>query len=200
MNDSTCSARELLKKPYARVLVPGEDGRYSAEFLEFPGCYACGNTPGEAIDNLEKAGESWIDATLEQKQEIPEPLASYGYSGKINLRLPKSIHKQAARFAQRDDVSLNQFFTSAIATRVGVEDFCDRLVKRLEAHWAPYASVAIFQQNLSCVMFFADASGLASDMKYISVSSPWMVIPSPNIVPVPIITEEKKSQGIIGDA
>jgi hypothetical protein len=49
-------------------------------------------------------------------------------------------------------------------------------------------------------MFFADASGLASDMKYISVSSPWMVIPSPNIVPVPIITEEKKSQGIIGDA
>jgi predicted RNase H-like HicB family nuclease len=149
MNDSTCSARDLLKKPYARVLVPGEDGRYSAEFLEFPGCYACGNTPGEAIDNLEKAGESWIDATLEQKQEIPEPLASYGYSGKINLRLPKSIHKQAARFAQRDDVSLNQFFSIAIAARVGAEDLCERLIERIKGSLTPTVSTVQILQVVS---------------------------------------------------
>ncbi len=132
MNDNSSLNRDMLKKPYARILVPGDDGRYSAELLEFPGCYACGDTAVEAIENLEKAAESWIEAALEQKQEIPEPLATYGYSGKINLRLPRSIHKQAARFAQKEDVSLNQFFASAIAARVGAEDFCEHLVKQVE--------------------------------------------------------------------
>ena len=49
-----------------------------------------------------------------------------------DLRLPRSIHKQAARFAKKDDVSLNQFFASAIAARVGAEEFYDHLTKRLE--------------------------------------------------------------------
>ncbi len=121
---------DVLKKPYARILIPEDDGTYSADILEFPGCHAEGDTPSEAISNLEEAAASWIEAALEQGQAIPPPMVVHGYSGNINLRLPKSIHKQAARFAARDRVSLNQFFASAIATRVGAEDFYERLVQR----------------------------------------------------------------------
>lgn len=123
---------ELLKRPYARILIPEDDGTYTADMLEFPGCHAEGNTAPEAIENLEEAAAAWIDAAIEQGQEIPLPMTAHGYSGKINLRLPKSIHKQAARFAQRDDVSLNQFFTNAIAARVGAEELYERLVQSLE--------------------------------------------------------------------
>lgn len=135
MNDPP-STRDILKRPYARLLTPAEDGTYTAEILEFSGCCAEGDTAEEAIANLEEAAASWIEAAIEQGQDIPSPIAAHGHSGKISLRLAKSIHKQAARFAERDGISLNQFFTTAIAARVGAEEFYEHLVQRL---WVPYA-------------------------------------------------------------
>jgi predicted RNase H-like HicB family nuclease len=124
--------REFFTKPYARILVPVGDGTYAAELLEFPGCFAQGDTPQDAIKNLEDAAAAWIEAARERDQEIPEPLATYGYSGKISLRIPRSVHKKAARFAQKDDVSLNSFFASAIAARVGAEDFLEGLLRKFK--------------------------------------------------------------------
>jgi len=126
------TAKAYLKEPYSRILIP-VDGTYSAKVLEFHGCFAQGNTPEEAYANLEKAAESWIEVTLNQGQEIPPPLASHDYSGRIVLRIPRSIHKQAAKFAEMDDTSLNQFFLTAVAARVGAEEFYERLSNRLEA-------------------------------------------------------------------
>ena len=189
---ATPSAQDILKKPYARILIPEEDGGYSAEMLEFPGCYAEGETAAETIADLEKAAESWVDVMLEHNRDIPEPLANYDYSGKINLRLPRSIHKQAACFAQKDDVSLNQYFASAIAARVGAEDLCERLAKRLESRLMPYTSIAMVQQNVSCLVFSTGASGLMSDVRYLDASSPWIVAQSPSAVPQPTIIAERK--------
>lgn len=128
----TKTAKEYLRKPYSRVLIPEEDGTYSADILEFPGCFAEGKTPNEAYTNLERVAESWIEAALEQGQEIPEPIETHEYSGRIALRLPKSIHKQAAKFAEMDNTSLNQFFLSAIATKVGAGEFFEQLFNKLE--------------------------------------------------------------------
>jgi antitoxin HicB len=127
------SVQDILNKPYARVLIRNDDGRSRALILDVRGCGADGATPDEAIDDLDKAASSWIQVALMQNDRIPKPLASYGYSGKINLRIPKSIHKQSARIAQRDDVSLNQFFLSSIAASVGAEEFCERLMQRMES-------------------------------------------------------------------
>jgi len=142
------SAHDWLEKPYSHVLIPIEDGSFSAQILEFPGCFAEGATPDEAIQNLKRAAASWVEAAREQGQEIPEPLVTHGYSGKINLRLPRSIHKQAARFAQKEDVSLNQFFTSAIAARVGAEDLYNRLIERIENRITQQATTITLQQFL----------------------------------------------------
>jgi len=40
------ASKEILRKPYARVLVPDENGGFFAEILEFPGCFAEGETKG----------------------------------------------------------------------------------------------------------------------------------------------------------
>jgi predicted RNase H-like HicB family nuclease len=133
-------AKEYLKEPYSRVLVPESDGTYSADILEFPGCFAEGKSPNEAYANLEKTAEAWIEAALEQGQEIPAPIEAHNFSGRNALRIPRSIHKQAAKFAKMDDTSLNQFFLTAIATRVGAEDFVERLSNRLEAKCAAFAT------------------------------------------------------------
>jgi antitoxin HicB len=111
---------ELLKKPYARLAIPDEDGSFTAEIVEFPGCIASGHTMVEALDNLERIAVDWIAAALEQGQDIPEPLEAAGYSGKLVVRMSKSLHKRAAFCAERDGVSLNLFIVNCIAEQVGM--------------------------------------------------------------------------------
>jgi antitoxin HicB len=123
---------DYLKEPYSRVLLPEEDGRFSAEILEFPGCFAQGDNPGEAFDNLEMTAKSWIIASLDQGLEIPSPALNQYYSGKISLRIPRSLHKKAAQFAERDAISLNQFFISAIASKIGADEYHSYLFERIE--------------------------------------------------------------------
>jgi len=124
--------KSYLQLPYARILIREDGGDYSAEILEFPGCFAVGQTPNEAIQNLEEIAESWIESMLEQGQEIPPPSASQSYSGRFALRLPKDLHRLAARKARRDGVSLNKYFVTAIAAWVGADNLFERVVERLQ--------------------------------------------------------------------
>jgi predicted RNase H-like HicB family nuclease len=125
------TVEDYLKEAYSRVLIPDESGGYSAEILEFPGCFAEGDTADEAMEALERAAKSWIQAALEQGQDIPRPFVNQGYSGKVALRLPRSFHRKAVQFAERDGTSLNQFLVSAIAARIGAEECCHRLIDQL---------------------------------------------------------------------
>jgi predicted RNase H-like HicB family nuclease len=110
---------EYLKRPYGRLLVPDDEGGYRAEIIEFPGCFAEGETAAEAASNLEDAAHSWLEATLAKGQTVPEPMEELDYSGKLVVRLPKSLHRRAAFAANREGVSLNQFIVSSIAEQVG---------------------------------------------------------------------------------
>lgn len=123
---------DYLKEPYSRVLLPEEDGRFSAEILEFPGCFAQGGNPSEAFNNLEEAAKSWIQASLDQGLDIPQPALNQSYSGKIALRIPRSLHKRAAQMAERDATSLNQFLITAIASRIGAEEYHSYLWQKFE--------------------------------------------------------------------
>ncbi|MFH1596420.1 MAG: type II toxin-antitoxin system HicB family antitoxin [Pseudomonadota bacterium] len=173
------TAKEYLKEPYSRVLVPESDGTYSADILEFPGCFAEGQTPNEAYANLEKIAESWIEAALEQGQEIPSPLETHDFSGRSALRIPRSIHKQAAKFAEMDGTSLNQFFLTAIAARVGAEDFFERLFNRLEAKFMTFAtSMPSFTFN------FHSALNLTAPQKMVTTQGFTFALPDQLFIPL----------------
>lgn len=121
---------DYLKAPYARMLMPEEDGTFVAEILEFPGCVAEGKTAQEAHENLIGAATNWIEAALGSGQEIPEPTANRGYTGKLAVRLPKGLHKLVVRMAEREETSINQFVLDAVAQRVGAESCVDRIIER----------------------------------------------------------------------
>ena len=110
---------DYLKKPYGRVVIPEGDGTFRAEIIEFPGCIAIGDTAAEALANVEDVAKSWLEVTLAKGQHVPEPIDNVGFSGKLVVRLPKSLHKKAANLAARDGVSLNQFIVSSLAEQVG---------------------------------------------------------------------------------
>lgn len=115
------SATEILKKPYTRRITPDEAGGYVASILEFPGCVAEGETPDEAIRNLDKAALSWVKVALANNYEFRDPVSFDGCSGKIALRMPRGLHKQVAELAELEDISVNQLLVSAIAAYVGAK-------------------------------------------------------------------------------
>ncbi len=129
MNNREKNVESYLKLPYARLLTPDlESGTYTAEIQDLPGCIAQGDTPQQALENLENAAASWIQVALEQGQAIPEPFSMHPVpSGRIALRLPKTLHRQAAQMAEREGASLNQFLVAAIAEKVGATKERDRL-------------------------------------------------------------------------
>lgn len=103
------SPKDIMQRPYERVLIPETEGGFSAYITEFEGCLAEGETPDEALKNLEDTAIAWIEAELESGREIPDAWNAQEYSGKLLLRLPKSLHRQLARYAEKEGVSLNQF-------------------------------------------------------------------------------------------
>lgn len=122
-------AQQLLLKPYSRMLIPQDEGGFSAEIVEFPGCFAEGETPEEAYANLERAAASWLVAVVEKGESVPAPLTNYEISGRFALRLPKTLYARAAKYAAREGVSLNQFIVNAVAERLGEAQAIDRIEK-----------------------------------------------------------------------
>jgi antitoxin HicB len=172
------NTNDYLQRPYARIVIPTDQRGFHAEILEFPGCYAQGATLDEAYRNLEKAAESWIEACIDNGQEIPEPSSSVGHSGRIAFRLPKSLHRQAAKLAERDRSSLNTYLVSAVAARVGAEEFYNVLARRLEHHLANFVRAVVLYQQTSTTDAFKNRVEAVKPEK-IAASADTVIIAQP---------------------
>jgi antitoxin HicB len=62
---------------------------------------------------------AWIEVALEDGLPVPEPKSSEEYSGKFVVRASKSLHRDLAAAALREDVSLNQYIVTQLARSVG---------------------------------------------------------------------------------
>ena len=54
-------------------LAENDGGGYLATVPDLPGCMSDGETPEEALKNVQDAIASWIEAAREWKLDIPEP-------------------------------------------------------------------------------------------------------------------------------
>ncbi|WP_434516358.1 toxin-antitoxin system HicB family antitoxin [Dechloromonas sp. ARDL1] len=149
MTTTNKSALEILHKGYVRQLAPDEAGGYVASIMEFPGCVAEGDSADEALGNLERAAQSWIEVAVANGQHIREPIDFDGCSGKLALRMPRTLHKQAAALAELEGCSLNQFIVTALAHYVGGKQLSSKLEQLL--HSATFAKVDFRQLNVQFV-------------------------------------------------
>ena len=106
-----------LSLPYKIVLYPSPEGGYAIEIPELPGCLTQGQTIEEAMLMIEDAKRAWIDIALQDGEFIPEPDSINNYSGKLNIRSPKSLHKSLAERAKQEKVSLNQFIVHKLSAK-----------------------------------------------------------------------------------
>lgn len=94
---------------------------YEAKVKELPNLAEYADTYEEAyalaLDSIETLAEMYA----ELGRNFPEPLQNKeaDYSGRVTLRLPRSLHQNLAIKAEEETVSLNALLTNVLASYVG---------------------------------------------------------------------------------
>lgn len=102
-------------------LTEDDGGGYMAHIPELD-CYGDGDTAEEAIADVYEVAEDLIAIAMEDGKEIPTPMYFRDldeFSGKLSIRLPKTLHKQVSQRAKAEDCSINQLINAYIAMGIG---------------------------------------------------------------------------------
>src|SRR5205823_7117569 len=114
--------QEFMRRPYVMEVV-WDDDYWAARFPELPGLVAVSESWEDLQHKIDDAKWSYFEAALEANLPIPEPGEPIeDVSGRVLLRLPKGLHRQAMRLARREGVSVNTLLVTAIAKEVGREE------------------------------------------------------------------------------
>jgi antitoxin HicB len=108
-------ARSIMQRPYRKVISGNADEGFLIEVPDLPGCMTAGETVSEAITMLDEAMLLWIGALLEDGQPIPEPTSGQEYSGRLLVRMPKTLHRRLIERAEDEGVSANQLAVALLA-------------------------------------------------------------------------------------
>ena len=93
---------EAIKYP-ASVFWSDEDGGFIAIAPDLPGCSAFGKTQSDALAELQDAISGWVEAARAVGNPVPEPSPKpepERYSGKLVLRLPRSLHARTCHYRE----------------------------------------------------------------------------------------------------
>lgn len=120
-----------MKLKYRIEILEGEDG-YFAKIPDLPGCMTFCDEFTQINEMIEDAKKAWIETSIERGLEIPEPREDGDYSGRLVLRLPKSLHRNLSNQAKREGVSLNQHILSLLSGKSSAMELGSKLVGKIE--------------------------------------------------------------------
>jgi len=92
-----------------------EDGEYLAHFVEMPNVSAFGDSPEQALQELETAWEGVKESLQKHGEPIPIAPSRKEYSGQFNVRIDRRLHRALAMEAARAGVSLNAIVSQKLA-------------------------------------------------------------------------------------
>ncbi len=127
---------------------------FLVRFPDLPGCFTQVDTVEDVGPMAEEIRTLWIESEYERDAGIPLPTYPEEYSGKFNVRLPRSLHRQLAEAANADGVSLNQYVVVLLTrgvTAAGLE--------RATAAGRSDATNGVNQSGAQATMEPADAAG-----------------------------------------
>ena len=114
-----------MRLPYPIEVVTSEEG-YFARVEDLPGCTAQADNLEDLWSAVGQAKRAWVEDALNSQKRIPKPRETEEnlkqYSGRILVRMPRSLHAELARRARLEGVSLNHFIITSLARAVGLTD------------------------------------------------------------------------------
>lgn len=92
-----------------------EDDAFIGRVVEFPSLAAHSSTQEKALREIRTVVELVLEDLAADNEPIPEPLGRRRYSGKLNLRMPKDLHRRLALESSAQGVSLNNWINTKLA-------------------------------------------------------------------------------------
>ncbi len=90
------------------------DGVFIGRVSEFPSLAAHGSSPEKALREIRTVVGYVLDDLAAEGEPIPVPLGKRSFSGKLNLRMPKDLHRKLALESEIQGVSLNSLINSKL--------------------------------------------------------------------------------------
>jgi len=92
-----------------------DDGEYLAHFVELPNVSAFGESPEDALRELQTAWEGVKESYQKHGEPVPVAPARKEYSGQFNVRIDRRVHRALAIEAAKAGVSLNAIVSQKLA-------------------------------------------------------------------------------------
>ena len=98
-----------------RVTWSEEDSEYAGLCAELPSLSWLARTPEAALKGIRKLVSEVVADMIQNKEPIPDPIATKHFSGKFMVRVPPDVHRQLAIQAAEAGVSLNRLANAKLS-------------------------------------------------------------------------------------
>ena len=110
------AAQKVNPKLYAyRITWSAEDEEFVGTCAEFPSLSWLEEDQTAALKGICKLVTDTVAALEKTGEDIPIPLSERNFSGKFQVRVPPSLHRELATKAAEENVSLNRFVGKKLA-------------------------------------------------------------------------------------
>lgn len=92
-----------------------DDKAFVGRVDEFPSLAAHGSTQERALREIRTVVGHVLDDLAENREPIPVPLSKREYSGRLNVRMARELHRRLALESERQGVSLNNWINTKLA-------------------------------------------------------------------------------------
>ena len=124
-----------MRLPYTIEVIPYADGGFFARVKELEGCMTEADTLEDVYEMIEDAKRSCLEAAIEDGSEIPLPesMEEERYSGRILIRIPKSLHRKLVESARDEGMSVNTYIVSLLSERNATRGVLRKVLKELQS-------------------------------------------------------------------
>ena len=121
----------------------GEEGYYIAFLPDFgfSACGAAGDTPEEALNNLNEVKKFVIETYLEDGDQLPSPSPNPTEIKELQqmpIRIPKRLHDKLKRLSKQNAQSLNSYVNSIFIEHLALTAFEEKLDAMFEKKWQTF--------------------------------------------------------------
>ena len=108
-----------LNLPYTYIIEWSDaDECFLGSIVELERNMTCGDTREEVLSNLKEALTAYLQTSLDNNIEIPEPLKKDDFKGNITYRTTKERHYRLAKEAKLYGKSINTLIDEAVEEKI----------------------------------------------------------------------------------
>ena len=117
---------------YPYRVEPDEESGYVIVYPDLPGCMTQVEDAAEIGPMAEEIKALWLETARAHGLTIPPASPTPSYSGKLEVRVPRTLHRDLAESAAREKVSLGEYVAMLLTRRDSMARIEHRLAELLQ--------------------------------------------------------------------